>query len=129
MKKMLAYYLNPKTDTFGGEPILDDLKCFYDMLDCELVEMHDYKLGDKWFNFIMDEEGLFKDDLRIGACDENMEFPIIGSVLITGEPDDEGELTTLTQEDVEYINQFIKPIAYRIKGTSHINHVIFGLDV
>lgn len=133
MKKLLAYYINPFTGDHRFEPILDTLECFYKELDCDMVEMHTIRLGDREYLAIMDEEGLLKgyDKIRVSAfwSDDPRDVAFIGSLLIVGDSNDDGDLTTLTQDDIDYIERFVKPMTYKVGYAKLTNVALVGIEM
>lgn len=131
MKKLLAYYINPFTDEHKEVAIDDSLKTFYDMLDCDMVEMPYRNVGGNTYSFICDEEGLLKgsDNIRIAACTQSdlifgLRYALVGSVLIVGCANDEGELTSLTKEDIEIIEKNITVLRYTVHGKPIVHHCL-----
>lgn len=81
----------------------DTLQEYYDMLECGCIEVIERSIGNRPFSFVCDEEGLLKSD-PIPCCVNAFDREIIyGNVLVTGLPDEEGNLTSLTDEDVPLI--------------------------
>lgn len=93
----------------GCEPkvveIGDDLDSWYKALDCNLVQTVYRSIGGKEFCLICDEEGLFAERLPVAITldgDKIIEM-LVGSILIAGLPDAEGNNTDLSDEDVKHI--------------------------
>ena len=134
MKKLLAYYINPFTDEHRAVAIDDSLKTFYDMLDCTSVSFTVREVGGNPYTFICDEEGLLNDSdkIRITACTQSdlllgFETALVGSLLIVSGVDDEGELTSLSDDDVAVIENNLAVLNYKV-GRKRICHHCLFLD-
>lgn len=91
--------------------IQDDLKVFYEIIDCCTIDITPRKIGGKPFLVICDDEGLFVSNNPISMADPtDRNNVIVGSVIITGVADRDGDLTSLTDEDVELIKQNVHTV-------------------
>lgn len=86
----------------------DDYKELYKLIECDCFEHATRKIGNKYYDFWFDEEYLLKDykATHITAICMNYEEMIFGNLLITNT--EEGEITTLTNEDIINIQNNIK---------------------
>lgn len=101
-----AYYINPKTDTACECDIVDSLDVFYDMLDCGTIDIVNRAIGrygQRRYDIICDDEGLMKDDPYISAIDKNGQPMLVGSLLVVGEADDDGNITSLDDDDIKFL--------------------------
>lgn len=81
----------------------NSLKEYYDVIGCDCIEIIERSIGNRPFSLVCDEEGLLKSD-PIPCCVNAYDREIIyGNVLVTGLTDEEGNLTSLTDEDVQLI--------------------------
>ena len=88
--------------------IEDDLDVFYQTINCTTIDIVVKKIGDKYYNIIVDDEGLFRDDPIITVADpNNINDALVGTVIIAGLADEDGDLTSLTKEDAENIRSHI----------------------
>lgn len=86
---------------FTIEPTLEN---YYRLLYCNLIDIVVRTVGGKKYAFIVDDEGLLKDRPIASAIEpRNFDNALVGSLLVTGVPDEDGELTSLTDEDVANI--------------------------
>ena len=87
----------------------DDLHAFYEKLQCDLIELPQRKIGDKYFTIMCDEEGAIKMDPICSAVDnEEDQNPMLFGSLMFFNDDGEGDLTSLTDEDIGIIMSHIK---------------------
>ena len=81
--------------------IEDELKTYYDLLGCDCIDIVSRKVGDKWYDFVCDDEGILKDKpITIVSRDgDEWRGEIVGSVFICLN-DGEGNLKSLETNDV-----------------------------
>jgi len=116
MKTIKAYYVDPITDTAKAVDIVPELDTYYDMLHCRTIDIVNRGFGQKGktrFDIICDDEGLFADDPRISAIDALGKPMLVGSLLVVGEPDDDGNETSLTDEDVRLLERYTMHLSTR----------------
>lgn len=82
-----------KFRTFNG-----DLQEYYDLLECTTIDITSIKFGDKYYDVICDDEGLFKPNNHVSICSEAGSPMIVGNVIICNH-NDEGEETSLTNHE------------------------------
>ena len=90
---------------------LDD---YYKMIGCSTIDIVTRKIGRKWYDIICDDEGTFVEDPLISAIDNLGRVMLVGSLIICGLADEEGELTDLTANDIRYIKQRIQKLDTRM---------------
>ena len=96
---------NNSEDCFTMIDIKDELQVYYDLIDCGTIDIVTRKVGDNHYNFVVDGEGLLKDNITMGAMTLDCNDGLAGSFIITNScgPD----LTSLTEDDFEYIKRHI----------------------
>lgn len=107
MEYLKTVYYNHKLGyimEFTLEPTLEN---YYQRLYCNLIDIVYRTVGGKKYAFIVDDEGLLKDRPIASAIEPRnlitFDNALVGSLLVTGLPDEDGELTSLTDEDVANI--------------------------
>lgn len=85
----------------------DSYKSLYPLLNCDIFTIADRKLGDNYFSFYCDDEGLLKEDAMFGACSSDQEEMLAGNIFIV-KHDDEGAIQSLTKEEADYILGFVR---------------------
>ena len=101
----------------GTKPQIKLIEDDYDMcrklIKCNNMEMPQRQINGKYFTIICDEEGRLKDNPIISACSHKGEPMIVGNLIITGLPNEDGDLTGLSDDDVLLImSKFRKTLLY-----------------
>lgn len=101
MKKADLLVLDVSKDEFRKVECatLDD---FYRELDASMFDIARRKIGGKTFDIFVDDIGLFRDKPVVSAIDGNMQPMLVGN-LIFANHDEEGNTTSLSNEDVARI--------------------------
>lgn len=105
---MKVVYLNvEKQELPTVMDIADDLDVFYELIGCRCIDIVHRKIGNKYFDVICDDEGLFKDEVIVSAVDTQFRQMLVGNLIIaTG--DNEGNLIDLSDEDIKQILRHTK---------------------
>lgn len=90
---------------------------YYKLIGCDTIDIAYYKIGSRYYNIICDDEGLLKDSVRVSAFDKRMRPILVGNLLISGDTDDNGGLTSLTDSDIMQIKEKIMEVS--TKGAKH----------
>ena len=80
----------------------NDLKDYYKELKCDCFDIATRCIGGKYFDIFVDDNGLFVDDPIPSALDDSFNVMLVGN-LIFANHDDEGNTTSLSDEDIEMI--------------------------
>jgi len=95
---------------FDGDPenprfevvLLNGIEDMYELIGCELVEYAPVRFGGEWLYAICDEEGTLHDPVPpwtiIGRSGDDLVGKVVGRVLLTMPPDDEGNDVSMTKE-------------------------------
>ena len=89
---------------------LDD---YYNLTKCDCIDIVQRRIGKKRYDIICDDEGLLKAGTKISAINNMGEPMLVGNLLIAGLADNKGELTSLTEEDIEYIKKRVQTMSTR----------------
>lgn len=92
--------INDSTATFKTVP--NDIDAFYKELNCDLFDIATRKIDNRVFDIYCDDEGLFVENARVSAIDKDENIMLVGNLMITNH-DDEGNTTSLTEEEASYI--------------------------
>ncbi len=90
--------LDAKTREFNVGEIRNDLQTFYEVIDCDTIDIAVRDVYDQTFDIIVDDEGLLKEDPIVTAIDTNFQPMLVGT-LIFCHHDSEGNLTSISEED------------------------------
>lgn len=121
--KIKAYLIDVINETHHVVEIENKLEDYYRELHCDLIDIQCRKIGEKFFDVICDDEGLFKEPAKISAVD-NLGSPMfVGNLLIVNSKG--GETTTLTDLDVEYVAERVEKLCTQnfIKGYPMLTQV------
>lgn len=121
MRRIKAYYIDPTTGIAEAREIVPELRTYYDMLHTDVIDIvnRGFVSCKRRFDIICDDEGLLKDEPLISAIDERMHPMLVGSLLVIGEADDEGNETSLTDEDVRVLERFTYSFGTRAHPTPY----------
>ncbi len=112
--RITAILIDTEKEVFGMVNIPNELESFYALLSCQCIDIVQRRIGvhcKKTFNIICDDEGLFKDLQKISAINSLGQVQLVGSILIVGNADIEGNLNDLSEHDVNYIFSKIQFLA------------------
>lgn len=102
-KRITAVLVDTAKEVFGIVNVPDELETFYALLGCSCIDITVRKIGTKTVEIICDDEGLFKEPYKISAINNLGQAQLVGSILIVGPADSEGNLTSLSSKDANYI--------------------------
>ena len=114
----LNVYNNKEPETLEIE---DDLKVFYKLIDCDTVDMLTREIERNPFTIICDDEGLFVLNPIMSAISKTTDERLVGNLIITGMPDDDGELVGLTDGEAQNIMNRIKQVYLIDKENNRID--------
>lgn len=80
------------------------LENYYKLLNCDLIDITERKIGGQYFDIICDDEGLFKEGNRVSAVSEDGRPQLVGSLLICNH-DGEGGESGLSEKDVQKLSK------------------------
>ena len=103
MGKITGIFVDTENKKTSVLTVDDELETYYKLLNCSLIEIVPRKIGNSIVNIICDEEGLLINDPLMSAVDSAGNGMLAGSLFITGLTDDEGALTSLTEEDQQQV--------------------------
>ena len=109
-RQLTGWLIDVHHETAEVVTIPHTLKAIYAALDCSYVEVAQRQIGvgrsRHVYDIICDEEGLFRDPQKISAIDNFGQPQLVGNLFIVNSTED-GEWTSLTKADVEYIRKYV----------------------
>ena len=88
--------------------IKDDLQTYYDLIECNAIDIMRRKIGKRYFHIICDDEGALMDCAKISAISNLGEVRLVGNLIIcAGDVTENGDLIGLTDDQAEYVKQHI----------------------
>lgn len=121
-RKILGVLVDVDNKKFQAIEVEDTLDNLYGILNCSCIDIVHRRIGGyfkKTFDIVCDDEGTFRDDPYISAVDNLGRTQLVGNIFIVGPADEEGNLTSLTEYDVAYIESKIIPLATRKHPTPY----------
>lgn len=89
--------------------IKDDLQTYYDLIECNAIDIMRRKIGKRYFRIIYDDEGLLVENPKISAISNLGEIRLVGNLVICSDMVTEsGDLVGLSDEEAEYIRKRIE---------------------
>lgn len=104
---MKTILLNVEKETVKIIEVENNLEAYYKALNCDLIEIFERKIGGKWFDVMCDEEGTFKEPVKISAINDMGEPMFVGNLMFFHN-DGEGNLVGLADDDIEHIKHYIQ---------------------
>ena len=82
----------------------NDLEDYYRLIGCRTIDIVSRTIGDVKVEIVLDDEGAIIDKPKVSAIDIDGTPMLFGNLLVaSGRVTDDGELTELTQEEVDEI--------------------------
>lgn len=77
---------------------------YHDLLNCRCIDVCRRKIGNKYFEIVLDDEGLLKDNPVLSASNPfDRECLLVGNLIFYGGVDSEGDFTPITDDGVKTI--------------------------
>lgn len=94
--------------------IKDYLQTYYDLIECNAIDIVRRKIGKRYFRIIYDDEGLLVENPKISAISNLEEIRLVGNLIIcAGDVTENGDLIGLTDDQAEYVKQHIEFLCTR----------------
>ena len=118
---MLGYLIDVQNDEHRVVEIADKdhLGQFYDLIGCECIDIATRKIGGKYFDVIVDDEGLLVTNPICSAYDSKCRPMLAGNLVILGEANEEGNETSLSVHDVQLVKEAIRYTIDLYRGAMH----------
>lgn len=89
--------------------IKDELQTFYDLIECDTIDIVRRKIGKRYFHIVCDDEGALMDCAKISAISNLGEIRLVGNLVICSDLIGNGEnLVGLSDDEAEYVKQYIE---------------------
>lgn len=86
---------------------VNGLNDYYDLIGCRCIDIVNRQIGKRRFEIICDDEGLLVDKPIMSAVSYMGEPMLMGNLLIAGGEVIDGDLTPITDVEIEYIKEFM----------------------
>ena len=101
---MKVILLKQRAQNLEVMDIDDDLATLKSLIGCHSIDITARMIGGKYYEIVCDDEGLLRKSTITALDLDNMSI-LAGNLIITGEVDMDGALTSLTDEDIERISE------------------------
>ena len=121
-QKMKVVFLNVEEGKAPEEmEVIDCIEVFYKLLGQNDLDICRRTLGGKSFRIVADDIGYYRENPKFSAFASIIGImPLVGNLIVCGMEDEYGELTSLTDEDVQMIKAQVKQVDGR--------YVFFGCN-
>lgn len=97
----------------GGENDTENaasLKEYYKLIGCDCIDITSRKIGGKFFDLVVDDNGLYSDNAIVSAMDGDGEPRIVGNIVVMNVPDEDGDgyMKGLTDADIALIQRHVQ---------------------
>ncbi len=109
-------------DTEGNLSVLDfesTLENYYSLLKCHTIDMVRRSIAGQHFTIVCDDEGLMIDDPIPTAVYADGSIAFCGNIMIEGMPDNCGNSTGLSDEDITWIKKSVEELSFSFDGKSY----------
>lgn len=104
----------------------NNLEDYYKLIECRCIDIVSRTIGGKRFEIICDDEGLFKELPKISALDCDGNPMLVGNLLIAGGEVIDGELTSITDEEIHHITKHCRRVITQKYPDPY--HVVCNMD-
>lgn len=107
MNNITGILLDVQKNCLSAVTVPDKLESYYELLNCDCIDIIVRKIDGRYFNIVCDDEARLKEHPILSAVSLTEERgDLYGSLFVVGQTDDDGNLTSLTDMDVEYIMNY-----------------------
>lgn len=104
------------------------LENLYKLTDCSCIDIASRKVVDNVYDFVVDDEGLFRQPAVPSVYDIKEQPMLVGNALICNH-DDEGNLASLTDEQIEDLKKRCCTAMYTDdEDKTHVFSILLGAD-
>lgn len=93
--------LDAETARVKRASIPDTLDSYYRALNCTTIDIVSRTIGGQRFDIVCDDEGTFKEDVRISALDRACQPMLVGSLFVCKSAD--GRLQSLNDTEIAHV--------------------------
>ena len=109
--KITVVYLDVKSAApMVAMEVEDSIEEYHKLIKCDCLDITRRSVGDKLFCFIVDDMGLYDARCIVSAWTEKGVPALVGNLIIAGNVDKYGNLTSLTKKDVDLIMRHQVPV-------------------
>ena len=125
---MRSYLIDTKSGTHREVDHPDDLRAFYETLDCETIDIVTRTLGGVKYDIVCDDEALLTENPIPSAINAKRdEVMLYGSILFFHN-DGEGNLAPITEDDVRNIRRHVHRFQLVDDAENGTASIVVGLE-
>lgn len=102
MKMLLLDVINNEVKVVDANGLED----YYKYIGCDVIDIVRRKIGNLTVEIVCDDEGTFVEHPKVSAIDIVGQPCLYGNLLVAGGKVIDGELTELTDREIEYLKRF-----------------------
>lgn len=107
IKGVLVDVMNEKVEVVEIEK---SLQSYYNILNCDCIDIVSRKIGGREFDIVCDDEGLLKDPQKISAIDIMRQPMLVGNLFIV-KFDGIEDITSLNDDEINHVLKNCRKIA------------------
>lgn len=104
-----------ETNQYQVREIENDLDTYYDIIGCRCIDIPQRKIGNHYYDIIVDDEGLLQSDPIISAVDKTGSPMLVGTLIVC-QSNEEGETIGLTDEEIEEVRKNVHKVTNMLTG-------------
>lgn len=124
--KITGYFVDPENGIAEPRTIDKSLEGYYALLRCDTIDIPSRMIGDRRFDIICDDEALLKAPPFVSAYDIDGSPMLVGPLFVV-KFDGEEDVTSLTQDELDYVDLHRETGWTIIDGKIHVARVLHGL--
>lgn len=98
-------FIDVKNENWTVLEIEKGLQSYYELIECDYVDIVSRKIGKKYFDIICDDEGLYRQP-KISAIDTMGQPMLVGNLFIVNY-DGNGDNASLSDDDIAHVKKYI----------------------
>ena len=103
MNKITGILIDVENEKVKCIEIENTLEAYYEVLNCDTIDIVSRKIGRKRFEIVCDDEGAFKETQKISAIDNLGRPQLVGNLFIVSGHTCNGNLIGLTKSEEAYV--------------------------
>lgn len=108
---MRVFVIDVNAGTYYTDDIQDDIKTYYQIIGCQLIDIAELQIEDRTFDVICDDEGMFaKNGARPSVVDAKSNVKMVGSLIFCHGDSNDDEVG-LNDGDAVVLNKYMVRVA------------------
>ena len=107
--------------------VQDDLQAYYDILNCDCIDITERSINGNYYDIVCDDEGLLKNDFQVTAINYSGDIVLVGNLFICSHTN-EGKMKSLNEKSIQSILDNIVGVTGFFNSTLYDNTKVLLLD-